>query len=66
MPIIHDVCKSTHYSLLSSTHLHYQELKSFRAYNALRAARADSRLVGARAKKSKEGKDDAAPVADKE
>lgn len=42
-----------------------QELKSFKAYSALRAARADSRLVGVRAKKAKDGKEDA-PVAEKE
>ena len=47
--------------------LNIQELKNFKAYSALRAARADARLVGVRAKKSKEGKDEAAPAAaDKE
>lgn len=43
--------------------LRVQELKNFKAYSALRAARADARLVGVRAKKSKEGKDEAAPAA---
>ena len=33
------------------------ELKAFRAYDALRRARSDSKLVGIRIKKSKEGKD---------
>ena len=41
------------------THSDLQELKAFKAYSALRSARADSRLVGVRAKKSKEGKEDA-------
>lgn len=40
-----------------------QELKSFKAYSSLRAARADSRLVGIRAKKQKEGKEDAPAAA---
>lgn len=48
---------------MPSHNLHEQELKNFKAYSALRAARADARLVGVRAKKSKEGKDEAAPAA---
>lgn len=49
--------------MLPTHHYYVQELKNFKAYSALRAARADARLVGVRAKKSKEGKDEAAPAA---
>ena len=42
------------------------ELKGFKAYSSLRAARNDARLVGIRAKKAKEGKEENAPAKAKE
>ncbi len=39
-----------------------QELKEFKAYSSLRAARNDAKLVGIRAKKAKEGKGEEAPA----
>ena len=41
------------------------ELTGFRAYDALRRAQADTKLVGIRSKKAKEGKD-AAPAKDED
>ena len=41
-----------------------EEMKAFRGYAALRAARADAKLVGIRWKKSKEEKKEEKPKAD--